>query len=138
MYRRLDRNQLAFCQMAERAKFVGVNSITFNRLFRSDEDCLQYLSVLKWEDGYSCKRCRNEKYCQGKKPLNRRCTKCRYEEVQELGGMIKVTTGLDFLKDVCIDTHFVHRGRFIRMAQVIVTNPTCIGLGIERRYSCHR
>ncbi|MCW3107686.1 MAG: hypothetical protein JWQ09_2192 [Segetibacter sp.] len=52
-------------------------------------------------------------------------------EVQELGGMIKVTTGLEFLKDVCIDTHFVHRGRFVRMAQVVVTNPTCIGLGIE-------
>lgn len=52
-------------------------------------------------------------------------------EVQELGGMIKVTTGLEFLKDVCIDTHFIHRGRFIRMAQVVVTNPTCIGLGIE-------
>lgn len=53
------------------------------------------------------------------------------DEVQELGGMIKVTTGLEFMKDVCIDTHFVHRGRFVRMAQVIVTNPTCIGIGIE-------
>jgi cyanophycinase len=53
------------------------------------------------------------------------------KEVEQIAGAIKVTTGLEFLKDVCIDTHFVHRGRFIRMAQVIVTNPTCIGLGIE-------
>ncbi|RYY94440.1 MAG: cyanophycinase [Chitinophagaceae bacterium] len=53
------------------------------------------------------------------------------DEVQELGGMIKVTTGLEFLKDVCIDTHFVHRGRIVRMAQVVVTNPSCIGIGIE-------
>lgn len=53
------------------------------------------------------------------------------EEVQEKGGAIKITTGLEFLKDVCIDTHFVHRGRFVRMAQVIVTNPTSIGMGIE-------
>lgn len=53
------------------------------------------------------------------------------QEVQELGGSIKVTTGFEFLKDVCIDTHFVHRGRFVRMAQVVVTNPSCIGLGIE-------
>ena len=73
--------------MAERSKFVGVNSITFNRLFRSDEDCLQYLSLLKWEDGYSCKRCKNDKYCQGKKQLNRRCTKCRYEESPTAGTM---------------------------------------------------
>ncbi|RYD82994.1 MAG: cyanophycinase [Sphingobacteriales bacterium] len=53
------------------------------------------------------------------------------DEVQELGGMIKVTTGLEFLKDVLIDTHFVHRGRFVRMAQVVATNPTCLGIGIE-------
>lgn len=53
------------------------------------------------------------------------------QEVQELGGMIKVTTGMEFLKDVCIDTHFVHRGRFVRLAQLIVPDPTCIGLCIE-------
>jgi len=53
------------------------------------------------------------------------------DEVQELGGQIKVTTGLQFIRDVCVDTHFVHRGRFVRMAQVIITNPTCIGLGLE-------
>jgi cyanophycinase len=51
--------------------------------------------------------------------------------VQELGGEIKIAVGLEFLKDVCIDTHFVHRGRFVRMAQVVATNPTCIGIGIE-------
>lgn len=50
---------------------------------------------------------------------------------QEIAGEVKITTGLEFLKDVCIDTHFVDRGRFVRMAQVIATNPTCIGIGIE-------
>jgi cyanophycinase len=53
------------------------------------------------------------------------------EEVQEIGGQIKVTMGLEFMKDVCIDTHFVNRGRFVRMSQVIITNPTSIGIGIE-------
>jgi cyanophycinase len=53
------------------------------------------------------------------------------KEVQQLAGEIRVTTGLEFLKDVCIDTHFVDRGRFVRMAQVVATNPTCIGIGIE-------
>jgi len=53
---------------------------------------------------------------------------------------VKITTGLEFLKDVCIDTHFVDRSRFIRMAQVIATNPTCIGFKHLRRYSdsCNR
>jgi cyanophycinase len=53
------------------------------------------------------------------------------KEVQELGGQIKVAMGLEFMKDVCIDTHFVHRGRFVRLAQVVITNPTSIGIGIE-------
>jgi cyanophycinase len=53
------------------------------------------------------------------------------QEVQEISGEIKVTTGLEFLKDVSIDTHFVHRGRFVRLAQVIATNPGCTGIGIE-------
>jgi len=51
-------------------------------------------------------------------------------EVQEIGGEVKITTGMEFLKDVCIDTHFTKRGRFVRMAQVIVTNPSSIGIGI--------
>lgn len=53
------------------------------------------------------------------------------DEVQELGGQIKLTTGLQFIRDVCIDTHFVHRGRFVRMSQVVITNPSSIGVGIE-------
>ena len=53
------------------------------------------------------------------------------KDKQQITGEIKVTTGLEFLKDVCIDTHFVNRGRFVRLAQVIATNPTCIGIGIE-------
>ncbi|HWJ30613.1 MAG TPA: cyanophycinase [Flavisolibacter sp.] len=52
------------------------------------------------------------------------------DEVQEIGGEVKITTGLEFLRDVCVDTHFINRGRFVRMAQVIMTNPTCVGIGI--------
>ncbi|WP_245326193.1 hypothetical protein [Hymenobacter wooponensis] len=32
---------------------------------------------------------------------------------------------------MAIDTHFVARGRIVRMAQIIATNPACIGLGLE-------
>jgi cyanophycinase len=44
---------------------------------------------------------------------------------------IHITTGLQFLRDVAIDTHFVARGRIVRMAQIIATNPGCLGLGLE-------
>ena len=73
--------------MAERIKFVGVNSITFNRQFTEDSDCLAYLASLKWVEGFVCKRCKNEKYCQGKKVHNSRCTRCRYEESPTAGTM---------------------------------------------------
>ncbi len=53
------------------------------------------------------------------------------KEKQQVTGEIKITTGLEFLKDVCIDTHFIDRARFVRMAQVIATNPTSVGIGIE-------
>ncbi|MCB2406803.1 cyanophycinase [Hymenobacter lucidus] len=46
-------------------------------------------------------------------------------------GEIAITTGLQFMHDVAIDTHFIARGRIARMAQIIATNPTCLGLGIE-------
>ena len=48
-----------------------------------------------------------------------------------IAGNVKVTLGMEFLKDVCVDTHFVDRGRFVRMAQVLATNPCTIGIGIE-------
>jgi cyanophycinase len=53
------------------------------------------------------------------------------KEEEEITNEIKITTGLEFLKDVCIDTHFVHRGRLVRLAQVVATNPTSIGIGID-------
>ncbi|MCC9138398.1 cyanophycinase [Pontibacter silvestris] len=56
-------------------------------------------------------------------------------EGETVGGYIKgdvrITTGLEFLKDVAIDTHFIQRGRIVRMSQAIATNPGCIGIGLE-------
>jgi transposase-like protein len=66
--------------MIARGKFIGVNSITFNKRFKEDLDCYEYLSSIKWEKGYSCKKCNNDKYYNGKKPFSRRCLKCKYDE----------------------------------------------------------
>jgi cyanophycinase len=46
-------------------------------------------------------------------------------------GDVRITTGLEFLKNIAIDTHFIERGRIVRMTQCIATNPGCIGLGLE-------
>lgn len=47
-----------------------------------------------------------------------------------LKGEVKITTGLAFIKDVIIDSHFDKRGRFGRVAQAVAANPSCIGIGL--------
>lgn len=47
-----------------------------------------------------------------------------------LKGAVKITTGLGFIKDVIIDSHFEKRGRFGRLAQAVISNPGCIGIGL--------
>ena len=71
--------------MDNRHIFTGLNSINFHRKFNNDEDCLRYVSEIKWEEGYSCKRCKNDAFIKGSKPYNRRCLKCKYDESPTAG-----------------------------------------------------
>lgn len=73
--------------MEKRYKFGGVNSIKFNRQFKDDSSCFEYLASVKWEHVYKCKRCGCEKYCNGKKPFSRRCIKCGHDESPTAGTM---------------------------------------------------
>ncbi len=47
-----------------------------------------------------------------------------------LKGEIKITSGLGFVDDVIVDTHFVQRGRIGRLFQSVVTNPMVLGIGL--------
>lgn len=47
-----------------------------------------------------------------------------------LKGEVKLTTGLAFMKDVIFDSHFEKRGRFGRLAQAVVSNPSAVGIGL--------
>lgn len=57
----------------------------FTTLFKDAQECYQYLADLKWSQGFNCKKCHYTKYCEGKDPLSRRCTRCRYEESPTTG-----------------------------------------------------
>lgn len=46
-------------------------------------------------------------------------------------GDIKIAKGLDLIKEVIIDTHFIKRGRFARLAHAVALNPSCLGIGLE-------
>lgn len=43
---------------------------------------------------------------------------------------VKITTGLGFMDNVIFDSHFEKRGRFVRLAQAVAANPSCIGIGL--------
>jgi len=77
--------------METREIFSGVNSIKFNQRFKTDEDCYSYVASIKWENGYSCRKCGNQKYIPGKKPFSRRCSKCKYDESPTAGTMFDKT-----------------------------------------------
>lgn len=52
----------------------------FSQIYPDKEACIRYLANLKWQHGYRCRKCGHEKYCDGREPYSRRCTKCRYVE----------------------------------------------------------
>ncbi len=52
----------------------------FRKTFSSQHECLEVLSNAKWAEGFVCRSCGNENYCQGKTSFSRRCTRCKKEE----------------------------------------------------------
>ena len=56
--------------------FKGQNLIQFAERFKSDEDCKKiYLSEIKWENGFVCRKCGHTKY-QERKNHSRTCNLC--------------------------------------------------------------
>jgi cyanophycinase len=46
-------------------------------------------------------------------------------------GNIKIAKGFDLIKGIIVDTHFIKRGRFARLAHAITLHPSCLGIGLE-------
>jgi two-component system, sensor histidine kinase LadS len=49
-------------------------------LFENPEKVLAFVASVKWIDGYKCRKCGHDNYCEGKSPHSRRCTRCKSEE----------------------------------------------------------
>lgn len=43
---------------------------------------------------------------------------------------IELNSGLGFIDNCIIDTHFVHRARFGRLAHAVILHPHCWGIGL--------
>lgn len=56
-----------------------------------------------------------------------------YEEKNHealLKGDVKVGGGFGFMDGSIVDTHFIKRGRFARLAHAVLMNPSCFGIGL--------
>lgn len=63
----------------------GLSEKQLNELFQNDEKCYEFLAEVKWENGFTCRKCGNHNYCPGKTPYSRRCTRCKTEESAAAG-----------------------------------------------------
>jgi len=55
--------------------FKGQNLIEFSVRFKTDEDCKKYLSALKWQSGYICRKCGHTR-SQTRQNSSRTCNIC--------------------------------------------------------------
>jgi hypothetical protein len=63
-----------------RIRALEVSFEEFTKVFPTEFSCFSFLEKLKWEDGYQCIKCNNDKYTRLPKLLSRRCSKCLYIE----------------------------------------------------------
>jgi hypothetical protein len=67
----------------ERTMMLFKNEISaeFAQQLCEDADkVLEFVSQVKWKDGFVCRNCNHTNYCEGKTPFSRRCTRCKKEE----------------------------------------------------------
>lgn len=48
---------------------------------------------------------------------------------------LQIGKGFDLIKNIIVDTHFIQRGRFARLAQAVIQNPDCLGIGLSENTS---
>ncbi|MDX2195181.1 MAG: 7TM diverse intracellular signaling domain-containing protein [Cytophagales bacterium] len=59
-------------------KSIGFDD--FVNTYHDEHSCFEYLSKLKWENGFVCVKCKNNTYSDGPILHSRRCNKCKYIE----------------------------------------------------------
>jgi len=59
--------------------FQGYDIIQFFGTFHNNESCYQYLSSLKWENGFVCSRCGHSGWSRTKLAYVRKCNRCKHK-----------------------------------------------------------
>lgn len=68
---------------SDRIKLMWGKKISFDEFtqtFPADKNVLRFLADLKWQDGYTCKKCGSTDWSEGTQYYARKCNQCKYEE----------------------------------------------------------
>ena len=83
--------------------FKGQNLIVFAERFKTDQDCREYLSNIKWSVSYVCRKCKHTK-SQIRKDYARTCNICSDTESATANTLIhKVKFGLRKAFFICFE-----------------------------------
>ncbi|HYG00903.1 MAG TPA: 7TM diverse intracellular signaling domain-containing protein [Chryseosolibacter sp.] len=66
--------------LSERLHEKTMDYKQFQTLYPDSLACYRFLETLKWEKGFACRKCKNDKYFDGAQKFARRCTRCGYNE----------------------------------------------------------
>ena len=104
--------------------FNGEELLKFTERFSSDEVCLKYLSDIKWNGGFKCRKCRHTKFSEGSKH-QRCCTLCKHIESPTAGTLLhKVKFGI--------------RKAFMIMFEMSATTKSLSASQVAKRYGITR
>jgi len=66
------------------------HQIGFEKMFNTEEQCLQYVIEMRWPDGYECSRCKNKFFWIGSKKRII-CTRCEFQTTAIAGTIFEQT-----------------------------------------------
>jgi len=69
---------------------IPEHQLGFEKMFNTEEQCLQYVIELRWPDGYECSRCKNKFYWIGSKKRII-CTRCEFQTTAISGTIFEQT-----------------------------------------------
>ena len=106
--------------------FKGVSLINFIDRFPNEEKCKQYLSEIKWAEGFACSKCSHNAFWEKKdEPFHRVCKNCRHCE--------SVTSNTLFHK-----VKFDLRKAFLIIFEMTTTTKSCSALAMALKYDVNR
>lgn len=105
--------------------FKGQNLIEFTQWFKTDEDCMRYLSEIKWVSDYNCRKCGHSK-CQIRKNLSRTCNICSDTESPTSNTLFhKVKFGLRKAFFICFE--------MVSSSKSLSASQAAVRLGIQEK-----